>query len=429
LPATLPLAPGTAGATATSSRRARSPFGPVAPTITAALVYATAAAAWIVTGSLPGGRWFAVHLFTLGVLTNLVLVFSEHFARTVTRAPDRRWAAVPVLANVGIVGTLAGVVQGQRWLLAGGSTLLVAAVMASWWRLRRMRHDAIGARFAWIVRTYERAHGAFVHGAVLGLLLGVNLLPGAWRAGGRLAHLHVTVLGWGGLTLLATLVFFGPTVVRTRIRDGADGRAARALRWGATGLTVGVVGLLLSGHDGLPNWVIALVAAGGLAAFAAAATIVLVPVARAAADAAPSVTQWPVIAVCAWFVLVVWADVVVVATGSFRYVDALGAALLQGVLAQSIGLTLAYLGPMLFGRTPADRQALIARIDRGGEARVAATNVGIVLLVAAAIGGTGLGVAGAWFARLGWLLVLGALAHQLTRTVRRRTASPQDATA
>ena len=66
----------------------------------------------------------------------------------------------------------------------------------------------------------------------------------------RIAHLHVNLL-LGGLTLLATIVFFGPTIARTRIREGADVRAACAVRLGAIGLGVGVAGIVGTGFGGL----------------------------------------------------------------------------------------------------------------------------------------------------------------------------------
>jgi hypothetical protein len=62
----IPLMPGHAG----DRPRGRSPFGPAAPSIAAAIVYAAAVGVWLAFGAgLPGGRWFAVHLFTLGVTT------------------------------------------------------------------------------------------------------------------------------------------------------------------------------------------------------------------------------------------------------------------------------------------------------------------------------------------------------------------------
>ncbi len=74
---------------------------------------------------------------------------------------------------------------------------------------------------------------------------------------GRVAHLHANVLGWGVLTLLATVVFFGPTILRRQIEPGADERAARRLRHGATGVTVAVLALVATGsaagrRHGLP---------------------------------------------------------------------------------------------------------------------------------------------------------------------------------
>ena len=173
--AELPLARPSAGDR--DPRLGRSPFGPAAPAIVAAMAYGVAALVWTVAGStLPGGRWLAVHIFTLGVLTNLVLVFSEHFGRTLTRTPDRsvRWQMPGV--NIGIVLTLAAIPADARWATSVGATVVTAVVLASAVRLRRMRKGAVGARFGWIVRSYEWAHAAFIAGATLGLLMGVGLL-------------------------------------------------------------------------------------------------------------------------------------------------------------------------------------------------------------------------------------------------------------
>ncbi|MEX2446880.1 MAG: hypothetical protein WD734_06010, partial [Dehalococcoidia bacterium] len=258
-PQTLPptVAPGHGKA------RGSSPFGAAAPSIAIAIGYLLAPLVWLAAGDvLPGGRWFAIHLFTLGILTNLILTFSEHFARTVTRTAGERSAWWPLLTNVGILAVLVGLPSEQRWLLVAGAVVLTATVFAAYRRIRRMRREAVGARFAWIARIYERAHGAFIHGALLGALLGSGVLSGRWYGGARIAHLHANILGWGGLTLLATLVFFGPTMARTQIEAGADARAARWLRHGASALGAAILLLVLTA---LPGW-------GGVAARLAAAT-------------------------------------------------------------------------------------------------------------------------------------------------------------
>jgi hypothetical protein len=396
--ASLPLLPPAPG----SRPRGGSPFAAAAPSIVAAMVFLAATLAWLAVGDrLPGGRWLAVHLFTLGVLTNLVLTFSEHFSRSVTRTPGERAAWWPLVTNAGILGVVAGRVLDQRWTLAVGATVVLVAVFAAYRRLRRMRREAIGARFGWIVRIYERAHGAFIHGAVLGALLGIGVVPGDWFAGVRLAHLHANLLGWGGLTLLATLVFFGPTMARTRIEPGADDRAARWLRIGATALTVALLGLLLLGAPGAAGLAARMLAAGALGVLAVAGLAVCLPVARAAAAAKPTAQRELVVAVCAWLPVLLAADAVVVGLGAWRWLDLLGLLAIVAVLGQAILVTLVYLAPMLRGRTTEQRDVVRERLEAGAFRRV----LGVQLAVAMLLAGTVAPADGVPFSALGWLLV------------------------
>jgi hypothetical protein len=361
--------------------RRRSPFADALPAVLIAVGYALATLGWLAVPGLPGGRWFAVHLFTLGVLTNVILAFSDHFGRTVTRTPGvaPRWS--PVVTNLGILVLLIGLPARILPLVAFGATTVTVAVIMSYRRLRAMRRAALGARFAWIVRAYERAHGAFVHAAILGLLLGIGALPGPWYGAGRLAHLHANILGWGGITLLATLVFFGPTMARTRIEPGADDRAARALRHGATGLTAATVALLATGFGGTIGTTSRWLAAAGLAVFAAGTVAVCLPVARAAWHARPTAPRSHVIAVSVWLPVLVLADVVVVATGAWRFLDALGVVALVGVLAQAVLGALLYLAPMLRGADANGREQVRARLEIGARSRLTLMQAAVVMLV------------------------------------------------
>ena len=374
----------------------RSPFWSATPGIAAALVALAACAVWIVGGdALPGGRWFAVHLFTLGVLSNLVLTFSQHFGHTVTRSPGDGSRLTTLVFNLGALGVLVAIPTGTTWLVGLGATVATAAVMDSYRRIRSARRAAVGARFAWIARVYERAHGAFVHGAILGALLGLGLLPGAWAGTGRLAHLHINILGWGVLTLLGTVVFFGPTMVRTRIAEGADATASRALRHGATALTVAVLALLASAIEGAPGTAMHVLAVVGMSGFATAATVVALAVMGAALDAKPSAPRFPLVATSLWLVALVWADVAVLALRAWQLLPLLGVVALVGVLLQAIVATLTYLTPMLRGRSFAARDLLLARLETGATARGVAFNLGVVavlsggLLHLAGIDGTG----------------------------------------
>lgn len=388
-------------------RLGRSPFGPAAPSIAAALLYAAAAVVWVVAGgSLPGGRWLAIHLFTLGTLTNLILVFTEHFGRTLTRTVTERIRWQMPVANLGILMVLVGLPEDQRWLTGTGAVVVTAVVTTSYVRLRRMRTQAIGARFGWIVRMYERAHGAFIHGAMLGLLMGVGLLSGTWYLAAKWAHLHINILGWAGLTLLATLVFFGPTIVRTRIVEGADARAAAALRLGATALTVAVLLLLATGVGGTVGTALRLASALTMSVFAWAVTVVCLPVGTAAHRAGPSAPRWPLVAAAVWFPVVAWADVAVIASGRWRLLDAVGLAMLLGVLAQVITAVLTYLAPMLRMRTLGGRDRLRARLEIGATVRTAMLNLGTAGVVVAALVR---GDVGGVLSRGGWALVIASL--------------------
>ena len=388
------------------------------PAAALAVGYGFTIMVWIAVGDrLPGGRWLAVHLFTLGVLTNVVLAFSQHFGRTVTRAADEPWWWQPAVANVAIALVLVGIPTGTTWATAIGATVLAAVVFDNYRRLRRMRMQAVGARFSWIARIYERAHGSFIHGATLGLLLGAGLLPGSWHGAGRVAHLHVNVLGWAGLTLLATLVFFGPTVVRARIEEGADARAGTALRSGATSLTIAVLLLLASGAGAIAGTWLRVLAAAGLAVYAWAVTVVCLPVLRVAWTAKPSATRLPMAAVCVWFPAVVWADVAVVATGQMRLLDALGLAALAGVLTQAIATALTYVAPMLRGRTKSAREQIMARLAVGATTRTVAYNLGVITVTLMAAGGSALATTGSQISRLGWGLVTVTILAQMVQAL------------
>ena len=371
----------------TDTPRRSTPFDDVRPSIKVALLYGVAVLVWMFAGDvLPGGRWFAVHLFTLGVLSNLVLAFMVHFAETLLHQPPDQSGRVRLYAfNLGALGVLMGVPTRDDLFVAGGAVAMSAAVVHLYVRLRRVRKAALTQRFAFLVRAYERACGAFLHGAILGGLLGSGLLPGAWAGTGRLAHLHVNVLGWGGLTLLSTLVVFGPTVLRAQLRDGAEATAATWLRRAATALTIGVLALLASAAPAPFGTIARLLAAAGLAVYAVGVMVLVRPLLTTAAEKR---TRGPgLLLACAavWFVLVACADTAIVATAQWRWLTAAGAGALAGVLLQAIAATLAYLAPMLFV-APDRRRSIQRRLDRYTVVAAVLLNAGVVFLVLTAAG-------------------------------------------
>lgn len=406
---------GSEAAAAGTRRRGGSPFGPLRPAIGLALAYAAASLFWVGAGNvLPGGRWLAVHLFTLGVVTNLIAALTQHFAETVMHArSDGHRAARLAVLNIGVVAVLVGLPAGRPLLVAAGATLASVAVLWLFVALRRLRKGSLSGRFGFVVRGYERACGAFLHGAILGGLLGAGLLTGAWYGAARLAHLHVNVLGWAGLTLLSTLVFFGPTILRARMAPGADASAARWIGHAATGLTLATLALLLTGAGGPVALGARAVAVAGLGVYALAVTLVCLPVLRVGRRARPSPHGRLLLGAAGWFPVAAWAATVAVAAGTGRFSDAVGVALLTGVLAQAIVASLAYLSPMVWPRGPERREQMRTALDRFPTVRPVAFNLGAALMVAAAAAGTAAGPVGAGVIRAGWALVAAAMLLQV----------------
>ncbi len=388
-------------------RRGRPPFAHLAPAVALAGAYGVAGLGWALAGDgLPGGRWLAVHLFTLGVVSNLILAMTEHFASTLTRAArdGRSWQRL-ALFNVGALSVVVGVPLALRAVVVAGAVLATAAVSWLYLTLRQQRRQALGARFAFVVRAYERAAAAFLHGAVLGAVLGAGLVSGEWYGAVRLAHLTVNVLGWAGLVLLATVVFFGPTMLRAKMAPNAQRWAVPALRHGATALTVGVVALIVTGAPGGVGVGARVVAALALAGYATAVTAVCLPVLRSAGRAVPSAHGRMISAVCVWFPLAVWAGVVVLALDEAALLAVLGLMLLIGVLGQAIVASLGYLLPMVGGAGPEARAAARARLDRLPRLRPAVFNLGVVAVVGARLISALTSVGAAPVAAGGWALV------------------------
>lgn len=392
----------------------RAPFGHLLLPAALAATSAIAATVWIVIGdALPGGRWVAIHLFTLGVVTPLIATFTVHFSATVLHVERPSMRGVLATLVVGAVAVFIGLPGGWPWLVGLGATAASVAVFLGYRRLRRMRKGSLGARFGFIVRAYERAHGAFLHGALLGALMGIGILPAEWYGGVRLAHLHVNVLGWAGVTLLATVVFFGPTVFRVRIEEGAEETAARALRWVATAVTVASFALIATGFGGAWGDGFRVLAGLSLAVAAGGVFLIVRPVVAVARGAKTSFSTLLVRDAGLWFTAGVAVDAVAVATGAGRWLDVAGLAVLVGGLAAAILGALTYLGPMFRVGDPKARQVLRERVEAAPRTRAGIVRAGVVLLVIGAAAGTGLGAAGAVVVRLGWGAVLGSVLAQI----------------
>jgi nitrite reductase (NO-forming) len=180
-------------------------------------------------------------------------------------------------------------------------------------------------------------------------------------------------------------------VLRTQIVPGLE----RAVRWAlpplAAGLAVAAAGL--AGQQRV-------VALAGLAAYAAGLAVALVPFVRTARRRPPrTAAAWMLGAGMAWLTVAVLADLGALAAspavaGLEDRVARLVPVVVAGFALQTLTGALTYLLPVVFGRGAAGNRRLAAVLDRWWPLRVAAVNLGVLLLVAGS-------AAGWWLAGLG----------------------------
>ncbi len=362
------------------------------------LAYLAAGGVTLALGDrVTGGAWLALHLVLLGAATNAVVVWSEHFTAALLHAPPlgERAATARVLAlNLGIVAVLAGVHGGRSALAAGGACLAGVVVLGHAVALATRIGRSLPARLGDVVWFYVAASTALLAGMGLGLLLagGGAGSADAYRAM-RLAHVHLNLLGWIGLSVVGTQFTLWPAVLRTRMAPGVELAVRRSLPPLVAGLALAVAGLV---------WQRRAPALVGLGAYLAGLGVALVPFVRTALPRPPrSAASWMLAAGMFWLVVAVVADLAALAA-SPRVVDLDGRigrlvpAVVAGFALQVLTGALTYLLPVVFGRGAHGNRELTRILELAWPVRVAAANLGVLLLVAWPAGG--------WASRTGWWL-------------------------
>lgn len=331
---------------------------------------------------LPAWRWLGMHLLLLGVATNAIVIWSAHFTSAVLRCPppaSRHGDGIRLtVLNLGVAGVLASGVVDQPWIGVVGAGMVFAAVAAHLvWLVARLR-AALPARFAVTVHHYLAATGALLVGIPVGAWMLV--VDDVSRSRLLLFHAHVNLLGWVTLTVLGTLLTLWPTVLRTRMADGAATAARR-------GLPVAVAGLTAVSTGVLAWW--PLLAVGGLALTATAVLLTAVPAAQAARRKTPaSFPSWSITAAAGWLVVALGVDAWTLLSASDPAVaaDRFSAVLvpfLIGFVGQVLLGALAYLLPVALGGGPALVRERTERLDRHWPQRVATTNAALAVFVLA----------------------------------------------
>jgi len=330
---------------------------------------------------VPRSTWLLVHFMTLGVASNAIVVWSNHFTDAVlrsTRQGHRRevWQLVALntallLLSVGVVGQWALPI----WL---GVVALVAMAGHAIVSLGRQSAASLPSRFGMTVRWYQAAAGCLLAGVVLG---GLMAMPyGRWSDSLLTAHLALNVLGWIGLTVWGTLATLWPTMLRARADDAAERCSRRAL-------PPLVAGVLLVAAAALAEPVSALVwrlvGLAGTLAYLAGVVVQLVPMLRAwRAKRTSSIAVLSAAAAQLWIVgWLVWLGWRWVASdnhpGLVESVRGTVPVLVVGFLAQVLVGALSYLLPVVLGGGPAMVRSTSAVFERGSVARLGLTNLGL----------------------------------------------------
>ncbi len=329
---------------------------------------------------VPAPRWLMIHLLLLGAVTHSIVVWSQHFADALLHTQPRPAAARHrstrlLLLNAGVLLVVVGVLADVWPVTAVGATGVGVAVSWHGVALVLQMRRALPARFAATVRYYVAAAALLPFGAFLGVLMARGLGDPV-HVQVMLAHAAVNVLGWMGLTVVGTLVTLWPTMLRTRIADGSERLAQRALPVLLGAVLVTAAGSLAGQRP---------VAALGLAGYLAGLVLVARPFVAAARGKAPAhYPTWSVLAGVAWLFGCVAALAIGVATApTWQAVDGrvdwFAPALAAGFGAQVLLGALSYLVPVALGGGPTPIRAANTALDRGGPLRIVVVNAGLLV--------------------------------------------------
>lgn len=329
---------------------------------------------------IPESLWLMVHMVTLGLITNSILVWSQHFTEALLKhkLPD---SARPVqlariyTLNASMVVLMVGVVFSLYPLTVLGSVGVGAVVTWHGVALLQQMRTALPARFGVTIRYYIAASWLLPVGATFGALLAYDGLNASWHGRLLLAHEAVNLLGFVGITVVGTLMTLWPTMLRTVMVPDAVARSSRALAGLCAGLGLTVAGAL----TGL-TWL----AVAGLLLYAAALALVLALMVRATTAKKPSdYATFSVAAGMAWLTVGVLFSAYLVATSPF---DALTLRpvtpiFVAGFLAQTLLGAMTYLLPARMGGGPKAVRAANTEFNRFAAGRATMVNLSLLIFI------------------------------------------------
>ncbi|MFC4754574.1 multicopper oxidase domain-containing protein [Dietzia aurantiaca] len=373
---------------------------------------------------VPASTWVLVHMFTLGLITNSILVWGQHFTETLLhRRPPESARGVQVrrimVLNAGIVVLVVGMIAAFPVAIIAGAAVVGGAVCWYIVDLVRQIRAAAPSRFRPIVKYYAIAAAFLPAGAVAGAFMGVGV-PAEWSVRLHAFHLAVNVLGFVGITVLTTLVTFWATVLRAPMAEGQDTAATQSL----VVLSVSVVAVAAASLAGA--WI---VTAAAMVVYLGAILWHLYYLARMASRTPPrEFASMSIGCGLIWFPVAVGWAALLVAADRVEDLGAVTAPLLAGAAAQILFGAMSFLMPTVMRGGPAAVRAGMIEMNRLAVFRLVLVNAG--LLVFLAPGGTSLTrVVGSSLTFLGFVLFLPVMIRAVRAQLRviRETAAAREA--
>jgi nitrite reductase (NO-forming) len=334
-------------------------------------------------------NWLLVHMLLLGGAMTAILIWSEHFADALLHLPPVNRSeslARLILFQVGVVALIAGFAFAEPnplLVIFGG---LVAVSVVAWHgtllamraRAGRTGRLALAGRHGYVIRYYVSAAAWFCVAGLVGIVLGTGSVSEPWDGRFHLAHVESMLFGVMLMTIIGTLFTLWPTMLRSFMPDDTRRGANVSLVLLNAGIAVTDLGDVVAS-----KWV----ALAGL-------VVMVVGVGRATvvfgrAVKRPRLWTGPTTATAAaavWLIGVVVANCyLLLHIGKFEDVADAAAVLVLpfaiGFTGQVLIASLTYLLPVVAGGGPTAVRDAIATINFGWIARLAAFNVGLLLLV------------------------------------------------
>ncbi|MGV3016768.1 multicopper oxidase domain-containing protein [Rothia sp. 88186D007BW] len=329
---------------------------------------------------VPESLWLMVHMVALGLITNSILIWSQHFTEALlkNRLPDTarplQLARIYTL-NTSIVVLMVGIVFTLYPLTLLGAIGLGATVTWHGIALLQQMRTALPARFGATVRYYIAASWLLPVGATFGALLAHEGINATWYGRLLLAHEATNILGFVGITVVGTLMTLWPTMLRTIMAPDAVTRSLRALTGLCAGLTLTVAGAL----TGL-TWL----ATAGLLIYAGALVLVLILMVRTTTAKKPAdYGTFSVAASMIWLLIGVLMAAYLVATTPFASLTLrpITPIFTVGFLAQVLLGAMTYLLPARMGGGPKAVRAANHEFNRFAAGRAVMVNLSLLIFI------------------------------------------------